>query len=334
MLLSEAISLFLDAKYGVTSDANQRWYRPRLASLLATLNDVEIERVTTNDLRRWRKGLVDREKRWANHPYRPTTNGGLSPHTIRGYIRAVRALFNWLEAEGELARNPARRLEQVQKPQEPPKDISQSDALEILDAAAGNARDFAILRFLADTGCRVGGIGVDTKGRGGLRLQDLDLVPDEKGRYRALVREKGRGGQRKARFVYFGAQTAQALAAYLDVRPEAASDRVFLGQRHGRPGDPLGSAGIHRMIQRYARKLGIEGVWNPHAWRHAFAHGALRKGLDISIVSQILGHSGIGVTVESYGIWADEDLADFHAVGSWLSNLDDDSTEDAISPTR
>lgn len=322
MLLSDAVSSFLDAREGVTSDENLRWYKPRLRSLVEALGDVEVASISTRDLRRWRKGLLGQKQRWQDHPYRPTTNGGLSPHTIRGYIRAVRTLFNWLEAEGDLSRNPARRLEQVQKPKEPPKDISQEDALRILEAAAdgGNARDYAILRFLADTGCRVGGIGVNAKKRGGLRLRDLHLEPDDKGRYRALVREKGRGGQRKARFVYFGAQTAQALAAYLEVRPETDSDRVFLGQRVGRPGEPLGSAGIHRMIQRYARGLGIEGHWNPHAWRHAFAHGALKRGLDISIVSQLLGHSGIQVTVESYGIWADEELADFHSEGSWLSN--------------
>lgn len=340
MLLSQAIKVFLNAKYGVTSPANQRWYKPRLASLLDVLGDVDLDRVTTDDLRAWRRLLVDRQERWADHPRRPVANGGLSAHTIRGYIRACRALFNWLEREGRVARNPARYLEQVQKPQEPPKDISQEDALRIMAAARGNPRDYAILRFLAETGCRVGGIGRSKDGRGGLKLRNLHLAPDEKGRYRALVFEKGRGGQRKARYVYFGEKTVKALLAYLQERPDTGSEYVFLSQQRGRP-NPLGPGGIHRMIRRYARPLGIEGNWNPHAWRHAFAHGAIKRGLDISIVSQLMGHSSIQVTVEHYGIWADDDLAEFHAAGSWLNNhergaeqggADDDSPEESVSP--
>lgn len=314
MLLSQALKLFHASRQGATSPTTCGWYHSRLDPLPAFLGDVEVETISTHDLRRWRNSLMQQNVRWSNHPHRPTKRGKLAKSTLHAYIRACKTLFRWLMDEEILEKDPARRLKQVPQPKGKPKeDISPANALRIIDAARNNPRDHALLRFLADTGCRRGGIET-------LTLRYLHLEADQRGRYKAVVREKGKGGQWKYRRVYFGPKTAQALKAYLEIRPDTDSEHVFLTQQPGQPVRPLRGEGVYRMIQRYAKQLKITGKWNPHAWRHAFAHGLLDHGADISEVSQLMGHSTSSITIDFYGQRTEQKLADVHAEHSWLNN--------------
>lgn len=307
MLLSEAQQVFELALIGEVSPATIRWYRQRVGSLVKCLGDVDIERITVDDLRRWRAWLVGRSERYADHPTRPDLPGRLSPWTVNNHVRGVRRFFRWLVEEGHLERNPAERVKPPPLPDEPPKDLNQADLDRLLAAArASGPRNYAIICFLADTGCRVGGLA-------GLRLDDLDLE-----RRQATVREKGRGGS-KARDVYFSHKTAQALQAWLDIRPRTGERYVFLGQR-----GPLTESGIYQVLKRLARRVGITGRWNPHSFRYGWARGALRKGADLGTVSQLLGHSDISVTARFYARWADPELAERQRKFSWLNSAGDD----------
>ena len=144
-----------------------------------------------------------------------------------------------------------------------------------------------------------------------LRLSDLELEHQPP---RAMVREKGRGGK-KSRLVFCGPQTVAALYAWLAVRPDQDSgdDHVFLGQR-----GPLSEGGVYQVLRRLAKKAGIGGRFNPHAFRHAFARGALENGMDLGSVSQLLGHSNINVTAEFYGRWTKDELGRRHAEFGWF----------------
>jgi len=178
-------------------------------------------------------------------------------------------------------------------PDPDPKAITTEDLTAILEAARSSRRDYAIVLFLADTGCRLAGIT-------GLRIQDLDLERSE-----ATVWEKGAGGNGKSRIVYFGERTAEALRRYLEIRPKTDSDRVWIGTR-----GPLGKWGIYHVLRRLAEKARIEGRWNPHAFRHGWAKAALEAGADLGTVSQVLGHSDIVVTHRHYGRWTDGELGE------------------------
>lgn len=309
MLLSEAIQEFDLGLVGL-SEATRVWYRLRLRSLVEVLGDLEVTAVSAADLRRWKAALVERESRWVAHPSRPEVQGGLSPWTLHGYVRAVRRFFRWLVREGVISQDPAALLDLPPLPDEPPKAVSRADLKRILEAArASGARDYALVCFLADTGCRVGGLV-------GLRLADVDLE-----RRRAVVREKGRGGKRRARTVFFGEETAAALAAWLKVHP--GGEYVFVGQR-----GPLTEGGVYQVLRRLARLAGVRGRFNPHAFRHGWARGALEAGADLGTVAQLLGHRSIAVTHQFYARWADEELAQRHARFSWLNSSEDKSSSD------
>jgi site-specific recombinase XerD len=299
--LSEALTEFDLALIGCVAESTRSWYRKRLRGLARQLGDVDIEEVSVSDLRRWRKGLVKKDKRWVNHPTKPAKSGGLSPWTIRGHVRACRRFFRWLVEDGILEVSPAQRLRLPAKPPSDPKAITAAD-VEAMYEGAENTRDRAIISFLADTGCRVGGLC-------GVKLCDVDLDAEP---VHVVVREKSAGGLRP-RAVYLGARGRADLEAWLEERDDA-SDYVFVSQRGG----PLTTGGLYQVLKRLARKAGVEGRYNPHAFRHAFVRGALDNGADLGTVSQLAGHSSVMVTGDIYGRWADQELAERHTRYCWF----------------
>ncbi len=313
--IEQAQQNFELSQIGEVSPATIRWYKHRLTSLVEFLGNVAIAEITINDLRRWRVWLLEKNSRWASHSHKPEQEGGLSTWTIRGYIRAIRRFFNWLVEEGYLPSSPAQRLKMPPKPEEPPKAVSDEDLQKFLkEARATSPRDYAIVCFLADTGCRVGGLI-------GLTLEDLNLVHG-----RATVREKGRGGKNKARTVYLMEETKEAIEVWLQERPSTGSKHVFVGIR-----GPLKDSGVYQMLQRLGKRAGVNGRCNPHAFRHGWARGALKNGADLATVSQILGHSSIQVTADFYARWADEELAQRHRKYSWLKPTQGKEPEDEES---
>jgi site-specific recombinase XerD len=309
MKLSEAIdALCIATRADGRSSRTVGSYRQKLKPLLAFLGDVDVEEISIDDLRRYVAYLMDLQVRYVDHPLRRRREGGLSPFTVSGRIRAFKRLFNWLKEEGTIDDNPARRIKIPRPKREKPKGISRQDLLGLLEACEGDKvidkRDRAIVLFLADTACRVGGMC-------GLRIQDLDL---EAGL--ALVREKGE----KTRFVPFMPATAEALAAWLEVRPQDRGPWVFVSLANHSKG-ALAANSVWQILHQRAVLAGATGPVNPHAFRHAFARDFLLDGGDLGTLADLMGHSDISVTKAFYGIFKIEELQKKHRQHSPIAKL-------------
>lgn len=285
MLASRAIEAFLLSYRGSKSPATITWYERRLRALVAFTGDVDITTISTQQLREWRVELCSRPVQRTIHE---SPQRGLSAYTLHGYIRSVRHLFKWLLDEHLIEVNPAARLELPRLPRGQVKGISQTDLVAILEAAANSCpRDLALVWFLYSTGCRVGGVA-------NLMIGQMEL---EHGR--ARVREKGD----KSRTVFLLPDAVTAMRAWLKVRPDSDDDHVFLGKR-----GPLKTSGIYQVLKRLARSAGVVHGWNPHNWRHRRARDLLNAKVPLGVVSQVLGHSDVGVTSNIYGQLSDDDL--------------------------
>lgn len=224
--------------------------------------------------------------------------GRLSPYTLDGYWRAWRAFFNWCIEQELIGRSPARKLRRPPLPDQDPKAIGEDDLLRLLGAAQRSRRDYALICFLASSGCRVGGLVA-------CQIGDVDLDTG-----RALVTEKGRGGG-KQRTVYLSAIALAALTDYVTRnRRWGLCNALFLID-DGSKG--LTADGVRSLLRRLARRAHVAGRFNPHSFRHRFARVLLANGCDLGTTSQLMGHRSVNVTVKFYARWCEEELHAKHA---------------------
>ena len=306
MKLSEALSKFLLAhRADGSSQQTVIWYRKRLSRFVEFFKDCDLSTITTDDLRGFVVSLQEQGVKWASHKYHKPVPGALSPSTIHGYVRCIKTLFNWLEDNEHIttAQNIAIRLKKPRLPKHAPKEITQSDLLTLLDASRSwgrsPKRNYAMLLFLAETGCRVAGLM-------SVRVDQLDLK-----KRRVMIVEKGN----KTRWVFFGNETKKALESWLSVHPQN-SDYLFVGER-GR----LTEWGVRMVLRHLADAAGVEGRVNPHSFRHAFAKRTLVKGGDVAFLSELMGHSDIKVTRDAYLIFRTEELEQAHKRFSSLDSV-------------
>jgi len=212
-----------------------------------------------------------------DHPIRDPKKGSLSPLTVASRVRHLKRLFNWLEEEGVIQENPARRIKTPKPKRRKPKGISMEDFQALLrttiDERPEDLRDRAIMMLLFDTACRVGGLC-------GLRVGDIDLDVRQ-----AIITEK----EDKTRIAFYTQATDDALAAWLDVRPKD-NDWGFVSLGPSSFGKRLSTRGVSHMLIRQSEWAETEGPTNPHAFRHGFARAYLMAGGDLVTLSRIMGY--------------------------------------------
>lgn len=303
MLLSDTITMFLTSMVSQKAPSTIVWYARRLPKLIEYFGDVDISTVTIDGLRSWRAYLYTRDKRYINHPFSKPVEGGYSPFTVHQFVRAAKAMFRWLHLEGKIPANTAHRLELPKLPKPKPRGIEKDHLVALINAVAGRPRDQAIMLFLADTGCRVGGLC-------GLRIKHLYL--DERS---ADVTEKGE----ITRPVFFLPRTAQALRAWLDIRPNCEHDYLFTGYRN--PHHPLLPGGVYQMLKDVSIAAGWGKGFNPHNFRHGVIRHWLNGEMSLPLAAQLAGHSNVEITGDIYGKMPETLLQAAHDRHSWLKAL-------------
>ena len=112
----------------------------------------DMREVTADDFRRFLADLRDRPL-WRGLKNEQARR--LSGTSINTYARAVKAFFNWLNAEGIIADNPLAAVPAPRKPKTLPKVYSEKDLRAVYAAASANIRDEAVFCVLLDSGIRL-----------------------------------------------------------------------------------------------------------------------------------------------------------------------------------
>jgi site-specific recombinase XerD len=267
-----------------------KWYRVRFKRFQHRYGNSNIDGVSIDDVRSYLADL--REE-------------GISPHYFYSHARVVRRLFKWLYEERLIDEGFWKRIKLPKIPPAEPKGVDLEDVRKLLTACQSTIagkRDKAIILFLMDTGCRVGGLC-------NLMIEEVDLD-----NLIAKVHEKG-GRSRK---VLFGEKTKSAIIDWLGVRQFEDSLFLFTSLRDGRPMNPNS---VIQMLRRLGKKTGVEGRVNPHAFRHGFAREYLKNGGDLASVSDLLGHSQITVTKSNYAVFLVEEHREKHQAFSPVNYL-------------
>lgn len=217
-------------------------------------------------------------------------DAGRAPATIRQRIFALRALFAWAEEQGiHTGPNPALgipipRARRILK-------ARALDGAEVdrLIAAAGSARDRALLALMADAGIRAAEVVV---------LLEADVRTDG-GRWIVLVRA-GKGG--KDRRVPITARARDLAAEYIaEGGNRIAGPGRVLFQRIGKvgAGSGLSTRQLARIVLGAALAADL-GSLSSHDLRRTFATRALEAGAPIGRVRDAMGHSNVKTTAGYY----------------------------------
>lgn len=220
LTLGRAVEHFVTAKAAEgASPKTIEWYRMVLGRAARDLGTRRpLDALTSTELRTWLLGL----------------RATLSPISVAGYVRGLKAFGNWCAAE-QLAE--AKALRTLRRPQVPHKLVEplSDDALRrLLDAAS--LRDRAIVLLFLDTGLRLSELA-------GLRR--CDLLAD------GSIKVIGKGS--RERIVPVGNAARQALLRYLRQTEGAPSEPVL----RSRGGGPLGWRGIQQVFNRLKRRAAI-----------------------------------------------------------------------------
>lgn len=289
--VSEAVEQLLIALLadGV-KEATAKWYRVRLRRFVNAFGDRDVRSISLDDVRGYIVSVRQED---------------ISPHTFFSFVRVVRRLFKWLYEERKINDDFFKRIKLPKIPPAVPKGVGQEDVIKLLqncEGSPGGERDRAIILFLSDTGCRVGGLC-------SLKIEDLDLVI-----MRGQILEKGD----RSRIAMFGKRTSRALEEWLRVQPYTENEYVFTSLTADRPANPNL---VIQMLRRRKKRAGVTGRVNPHAFRHAFAREYILNGGDLASVSELMGHSQLAVTKQFYAIFNVEELRGKHTAFSPVSHL-------------
>lgn len=206
----------------------------------------------------------------------------IAPATRNKHVKAIKHFFSFLVDLDIITKSPAAMLHQKRLSQaiEKEKAVSEKEVELIKKVVFGHRRNMAIINFLADTGCRAGGVA-------GLRIETLDLDGNS-----AKVTEKGN----KTRPVWFSAETTQMLRVWLVERPPMPDNPyVFPGDYDGH----LKPETISTIIRRACAKAGIRSL-GAHAFRHRKGHQLADARVAPSVASTALGHSDVDTTLRFY----------------------------------
>lgn len=276
MKVSDAAELFYTSMVTVKSEATIKWYRKKIDSLVQYFSEREVEDISLFDLEDFRKSL-DRDSQ------APGRKGKITAYTIHGYIRAIKTFFHFLYKRKIISSDPTEDLEKPKLPKQQRKGVSPENAEKMIGASMINPRDYAILLFTRDTGCRAGGIY-------NLLTENLDLMHNK-----AVIREKGD----KERVVFFTPETSWAMVMYSSVRENPNQDEHFFlaDQTH----KPLTYTGVYQIFKRLAKQCKIKSKFSPHQWRHATIRSWLMAGMNLKSASEIAGHTTEKITGDIYG---------------------------------
>ena len=201
-------------------------------------------------------------------------------------LSAIRRFFDYCQAEGLTAANPARALDLPRQKKTLPASLSVAEVSRLLAADAENRaplalRNRAMLHLLYATGLRVSELV-------GLPVSGLRLDP-------GFVRVTGKGD--KERLIPFAATARGALEDYLAAgRPLILKGRICDALFVTHRGRAMTRLRFWQIVGEVCLRAGIDKRVTPHTLRHSFATHLVENGADLRTVQMMLGHADIATT--------------------------------------
>lgn len=275
--LEEALDLYLKAlREQERSPKTRSCTEWRLRPFAEKHGRLPVNEITSDQVLAWVEELKER----------------LAPASVNSYKQTTKTFFNWCIQRGWVGpgQSPAANLRQVKfkRKRKHPEDGHLYRLLRTAERLAQDGdpehiRNFALVLFSVETAGRLGEI---TR----LRIPDVNLAKREAISY-------GKTGEVTLTFTEV---CADALQAWLTVRPRGRHNFVWTSLRDEDHGKPLGTQGVTMVFVRLSKEAGLEKAIRTHAIRHWNG----QKYVDLfnpKMAAEKLNHrSGIGTVLEFY----------------------------------
>lgn len=216
------------------------------------------------------------------------------PRTIKRKAATLKAFFNFMEADEQVAHNPMRQVKlKLKEAKQLPKVMQAGEIKKILQSAYNNRRqdythyksmstlrDILVIELLFSTGARVSElVGLKTTD---INLQNGEIILNGKGRKQRIIQ-------------VCNDELLQLLRQYRKTCGVgiAAADGYLLVNRFNKP---LSDQSVRAIIRRLTLQSSVNKHVTPHMFRHSFATLLLDNDVDIKYIQSMLGHSSITTT--------------------------------------
>ena len=231
----------------------------QLTSFLAELEKEQIHEVSKDDIQAFLGKLSDK---------------GYTPKSLSRKLNSTRTFYRFLKVNEYVTDDPSLLVSHPQYELAAPRMLKPTEYRALRDAARNDARMYASIELLLQTGIRIGELA-------DVRMSDvkedaLHIRPHEKHAIRDVPMNKS---------------AKEALSRFLKIRPEITDDHVFVTKS----GKPFLVRNIRKAIERYFRIAGIENA-KVNDLRHTFVAHHLKHGVSLVLLSKILGHKRLSTT--------------------------------------
>lgn len=258
----------------------EHYLQPALGPLqLVNIDDADVQRLVD----KWRKA-------------------GANDGAIRKRHTMLRMILGEAVDHGLIGRNVARLVKAPRYRRQPFAVPTRAEFLSVIVHLRGTP-DCAAVAIAGTTGIRQGELlALRWRDVHGAQL-DINATADAKGRRQPLKTDAA------YRRVTMPASTLALLREHRAGYPNARPDDRIIATSTG-TGESVDPRNLTRRWHRALRELGLP-AYHWHTLRHYFATQALDAGVELPKLSKTIGHTDIGMTVDTYGhLAADSSTAD------------------------
>jgi site-specific recombinase XerD len=188
-------------------------------------------------------------------------------------LNSIRTFFRYLKNGGHVTNNPAGDIAHPKYDQAPPRILSRLEYRGLRDVAKDDARTFAMVELLLQTGMKIGELA-------GLKLEDIKPTQI------TVV-----SGKNTSREVPLNKASSIALKEYLKIRPPFPDTHIFIT----RTGRPMLIRNIRQIINLCFLDVGIQSA-TVNDLRNTFIAHQLTNGASLEYIAQIVGHRRLSST--------------------------------------
>ena len=218
------------------------------------------------------------------------TENGYSVNTINKKINSLHS-FNFFLVSKNLCTEkvvyPNKDKIKIARGSEKEIDVFSDEEVERIlfyleDSSRVSIRDKGVILILLYTGLRVSELV-------NLKVQDIDFLT-------STLKVVGKGG--KYREVPLKMEVSEGIKEYMEKERQAhkysSSEYLFLTQRAGK----MDKDTVNKILNRKGKYLNLK--MKPHKFRHTFCTRLLSKGVELTTVAKLAGHSNIQTTATFY----------------------------------